>query len=212
MWRCGVSGFKIAILFAMKDTVYKNMGEIVDIWDAKRDATKYSGNNPVVAHPPCQLWGKFAIINYKRWGGEHNRPRNDGGMFLSALQNVRRCGGVLEHPAFTYAWEEYGLVKPDKGGWKNIGDGEWVCEVWQSSYGHLANKRTWLFYVGRNKPFELHFNKTIAPCQIGFPDQRGKGRNKPTLNKKMANATPVLFAETLVMLAIHSKNKHGWLK
>ena len=71
----------------------------VDPWDVERDARKYRGPHPVVAHPPCQLWVNFAALNFKRYGGEHNRPGNDGGCFESALASVRRWGGVLEHPA-----------------------------------------------------------------------------------------------------------------
>jgi len=74
--------------------------QIVAEWfDAARDARTYAGALPVVAHPPCQLWVNFAALNFQRYGGEHNRPGNDGGCFASALANVRRCGGVLEHPA-----------------------------------------------------------------------------------------------------------------
>ena len=51
----------------------------VDPWDIARDARTYRGRAPVVAHPPCQLWGAMAAVNWARWGGEHNRPGADGG-------------------------------------------------------------------------------------------------------------------------------------
>ena len=90
----------VSALFVQPDGCYAGLPEI-DTWPEQRDARKYRGPWPVVAHPPCQLWGAFAPINYKRWGGEHNRPGNDGGCFAAALESVRRFGGVLEHPAKT---------------------------------------------------------------------------------------------------------------
>ena len=48
-------------------------------WPIERDARKYEGVFPVVAHPPCQLWGAMAFVNYARWGGEHNKPFNEAG-------------------------------------------------------------------------------------------------------------------------------------
>lgn len=175
----------------------------VDPWDEPRDARLYAGPYPVVAHPPCQLWGKFAKVNYVRWGGEHNRPGNDGGCFLSALCAVRRWGGVLEHPAFTYAWPAYGLSAPPKGrtGWFRMGCDEWVCEVWQSAYGHPARKRTWLFYCGRSLPPDLCWERPVGSHQIGFHDQRGKTRNKPTISGKAASATPLAFRDALIKIA-----------
>lgn len=70
-----------------------------------------------------------------RWGGEHNRPGNDGGKFEFALACVNRCGGVLEHPKNSRAWPEFGLVKSEFGKWTRSGI-NWTCEVWQSAYGH----------------------------------------------------------------------------
>jgi hypothetical protein len=196
---------KIAALFVQKNGCYKN-DELIDAWDIDRDARLYEGSNPVVAHPPCQLWGALAFVNFKRWGGEHNIPENDGGCFESAFNSVNRCGGVLEHPAKTRAWAKYGLNKPTKEGWSKSGDG-WVCEVWQSAYGHRANKATWLYYKGKVPPFELNWERIKGTHQIGFHDQRGKEANKPTLNKKEANATPIDFKNELIKLAIYSKGE-----
>jgi hypothetical protein len=173
----------------------------IDAWDEARDARKYHGPNPVVAHPPCNLWVKFAKINYVRWGGEHNKPGNDKGCFKAALAAVRRWGGVLEHPAESYAWPKFGLTEPTAIGWQRSLDGGWVCEVWQSAYGHKARKRTWLYYSGTKPPIDLRWERPDGSHQIGYHDQRGKDRNKPTLGKREAKATPPLFRDALLALA-----------
>lgn len=80
----------IAALFVATGGCYFDL-EGVDPWDETRDARLYNGPHPVVAHPPCQLWVNFAALNYKRYGGEHNRPGNDGGCFASALAKCAHC-------------------------------------------------------------------------------------------------------------------------
>jgi hypothetical protein len=167
----------------------------VECWDERRDARRYDGPHPVVAHPPCQLWVNFAALNFKRYGGEHNRPGNDGGKFAHALSCVRRFGGVLEHPASSNAWPAHGLAPPPRVGWGHVGDGEWVCEVWQSAYGHKARKRTWLLYKGPS-PLEGRWGRPVGTHQCGWFD-----RIKPTLSKREASLTPPAFAEFLVALA-----------
>jgi hypothetical protein len=172
----------------------------VDPWDEARDARLYAGPYPVVAHPPCQRWGAMAKVNFARWGGEHNRPGNDGGCFASALSAVRRWGGVLEHPAKSRAWAAHGLTKPAGTGWQRCSSGGWVCEVWQSAYGHRANKATLLYCFGVIPP-ELDWSRPIGTHQVGFHDQRGKDRNKPTLPRREALATPVRFRDALIQIA-----------
>ncbi len=172
----------------------------VDPWDQARDARNYKGPSPVVAHPPCQRWGAMAKVNFVRWGGEHNRPGNDGGCFKSALEAVRSYGGVLEHPAKTRAWAEHGLEKPRGVGWHRCDDGGWVCEVWQSAYGHRANKATWLYAFGFSPP-ELRWERPVGTHQVGFQDQRGKARNKPTLPPREAASTPKEFRDELISMA-----------
>lgn len=187
----------IAALFVEDGGAYFGVNGI-DPWPAALDARNYPGPYPVIAHPPCEKWGAMAKVNFVRWGGEHNQPGNDGGCFSFALDAVRRHGGVLEHPAKTRAWAEFGIPKPSSIGWQRVFDG-WVCEVWQSAYGHLANKATWLFYVG-SLPNQLRWERPIGTYQIGFTDQRGKARNKPTLSRKMSRVTPTAFRDELIQL------------
>ena len=194
---------EIAALYVETDGIYYGLPN-VDPWDEKRDARLYSGPWPVVAHPPCQLWVNLAGVNFKRYGGPHNRPGNDGGCFAMALRAVRTWGGVLEHPAGSYAWSTFALPKPCASGWswadsvvsRHGTRCEHVCEVWQSAYGHKARKRTWLFYSGINPPPELNWLREPGTHQVGWFD-----RNKPTLGKREARATPIPFRDMLITLA-----------
>lgn len=188
----------VAVLFVDPTGHYPDL-PAVDCWDAQRDALRYEGPHPVVAHPPCQLWTNLAAVNFKRYGGEHNRPGNDGGCFRAAVNAVLRFGGVLEHPAFSQAWLAHGIRAPIGVGWNDLGHQQWTCEVWQSAYGHLARKRTWLFYVGP-MPLAARWERPAGTHQCGWFD-----RIKPTLSKKAASRTPIEFARWLVALAEHSR-------
>jgi hypothetical protein len=194
----GGGGGVIAALYVQTNGCYYGLPD-VDPWDIARDARKYAGPWPVVAHPPCQLWTNLAAVNFKRWGGEHNRPGNDGGCFAAALAAVRKWGGVLEHPAFTKAWKTHGLPRPCGYGWFSARPNEWVCEVWQSAYGHKARKRTWLLYVGL-QPHELRWDRKPGTHWIGNSDST-PGNKKPTVTKNEAIATPHEFREELLALA-----------
>lgn len=187
----------VAALFVQTGGVYFGLPD-VDPWDEARDARLYAGPWPVVAHPPCQLWTNLAHVNFKRYGGEHNRPGNDGGCFRSALTSVRRFGGALEHPAFSHAWEAYGLRRPRGPGWHTDPHG-WTCEVWQSAYGHAARKRTWLYYCSPYDdalPPELDWSRKPGTHQCGWFD-----RIKPTLSKREASRTPLPFRDLLLSIA-----------
>lgn len=193
-----------AALFVQPSGIYSELG-FVDMWGEARDARSYCGSLPVVAHPPCQLWGNMANVNYARWGGEHNRPGNDSGCFKAALEAVREHGGVLEHPAYTKAFAAHGIPEPTSMGWQKTICGGWVCEVWQSAYGHKANKATWLYYYGANEPIELDWSRPEGTHQVGGADQRGKENNKPTIRGTEASATPKMFRDALIVLALNSR-------
>lgn len=190
---------KVAALFVDPKGPYSLMGG-VELWDEVRDARLYTGNYPVVAHPPCNRWGKMAPINLKRWGTPIGE---DGGCFEKALLSVRKWGGVLEHPQGSIAWKTFSLEKPQGVSWQRVAPTEWVGEVWQSDYGHLATKKTWLLYVGNKQPQPYKIARKRGTHQVGGGIHTGNNK-KPRLNQNLTHLTPLLFAEYLVKLAIES--------
>lgn len=135
---------KVAALFVEKDGCYFGLPDVAP-WDKDCDARLYPGPWPVVAHPPCERWGRY-------WsGGPSAKVRrvkgDDGGCFAAALAAVRNWGGVLEHPEASHAWRAFDLTPPPKsGGWVVADfDGGWTCCVEQGHYGHRARKATWLY-------------------------------------------------------------------
>lgn len=146
----------IAALYVLRDGPYFGLPG-VDPWDESRDARTYPGPYPVVAHPPCERWGRY-------WNGgpasrEVKKLGDDGGCFAAALLNVRAWGGILEHPEGSLAWPTFGLPAPPRaGGWLRTFCGGWTCCVEQGHYGHPARKATWLFAFGANPP-ELIWGK-----------------------------------------------------
>lgn len=139
--------YQIAALYVQADGCYYGL-PCIDPWDEARDARQYAGPYPVVAHPPCQRWGKLWAgqpLWIKRTG-ERKVKGDDGGCFEAALRDVRRYGGVIEHPWGSHAWAHFGINKPPRtGGWISAGlDGGWTCCVEQGRYGHYARKPTLL--------------------------------------------------------------------
>jgi hypothetical protein len=194
--------------------IYPRLLGADNAWGESRDARTYAGPYPVVAHPPCQLWVNLAAVNWKRYGRQCPAwypGGDDGGRFAAALRCVRAYGGVLEHPASSHAWAHYRLSTPwrdpaEPSQWAhsllvdNERRDEWVCEVWQSAYGHKARKRTWLLYCGKRPPFDLRWDRTPGTHQVGWFD-----RVKPTVGKREASATPEAFALELIRLAEWSR-------
>jgi hypothetical protein len=137
----------VAALFVETDCAYANL-PCVDPWDESRDARQYAGPFPVVAHPPCQRWGKLWAGQplYIKNTGQRKIKGDDGGCFKSALASVRKFGGILEHPWGSHAWAHFGLNLPARsGGWITADwHGGWTCCVEQGRYGHYARKPTLL--------------------------------------------------------------------
>lgn len=107
-------------------------GLTIDCWDASRDARKYDGPHPVVAHPPCKHWGR---LRHLAKNGRHRFSQESPACVLCggepgfdvgrtcpsntdvdcaprAVEQVRQFGGVLEHPAGSKLWEHCRLPQP----------------------------------------------------------------------------------------------------
>ena len=213
-------GTMVAALYVEPKGCYVGVTS-VDPWDEARDARKYAGPHPVVAHPPCQRWGRF-------WHGSTRKPHqyklgDDGGCFEAALRAVLTWGGVLEHPAHSKAWDAFGLLKPTPGkGWQrsDLGhpsSGYWTCYVEQGHYGHASRKPTWLLAntMGRGKPLELNWAKGEQRLPAWMIERYGYekarrigvvamvgGKNKTAIR----NATPEPFRDLLLSIARMTHN------
>jgi hypothetical protein len=198
---------QIAALFVETGGIYSGLSD-VDVWGIERDARNYAGPFPVIAHPPCERWGRY-------WHGSPRKPHqyrlgDDDGCFAAALHAVRKFGGVLEHPAYSRAFEAYGIMWPLVGaGWLRTRCGAFVCHVEQGHYGHMARKATWLYAVNCQLPI-LPWQPSpqrlpqIAVERYGYEKARRSGvmayvggANK----KKIRGATPPAFRDMLLDIA-----------
>lgn len=173
----------VAVLYVDPLGVYPRMRD-VDCWDETRDARLYDGPHPVVAHPPCGPWSAMQKLSIKQ-------PADCG---LIAIDQVRRFGGVLEHPARSILWVAGGLPRPgelpDTFGGRSI-------EVEQVRWGHVARKPTWLYCVGIHDA-GINPPKRTPTHWVGMKDRpSGLKWRSPQQRRR----TPPAFAEWLVDLA-----------
>jgi len=112
-----------AALWVDTDTVYRALG--LDCWDITRDANRYPGPGPIIAHPPCGPWGKYRA-----------RCDQDEAHGIRAMQLVHQFGGVVEQPEGSTLFTMHGSTGR-------------IEKVFQFHYGHRALKPTLLYIVER---------------------------------------------------------------
>ena len=181
---------QVAVLFSRADSVYKTMPGC-DVWDIDRDARKWPGGCPVVAHPPCRAWASL----------RHKAKPRDGEKDLArwAVSQVRQWGGVLEHPQFSTLWRDQNLPE----GQARDSFGGWTLYVHQHWFGHRAQKRTRLYVCGirpQDIP-DMPMKLGEATHTVGLWSGRDRETCRPSITKPEFEATPPEFARWLVELA-----------
>jgi hypothetical protein len=202
----------IAALYVETGGSYYGLPD-VDPWDAERDARLYDGPWPVVAHPPCQRWGKmwFGSPDVVAKTGVRKIKGDDDGCFKAALASVRKWGGVIEHPWASFAWPHFGLNTPSReGGWIMADfEGGWTCCVEQSRYGHYARKPTLLLAYGCELPM-LEWGKSEPKFDPAVVARIGLARAKKLgevcskgggTDSSPRIGTPTVFRDLLIDMA-----------
>lgn len=122
-----ISGeIKVAVLWTERKSNWYQIWPEVEIWGIGRDANKYAGPYPIIAHPPCGPWGQMRPLSKesKEYG-------------IKAIELVHAWGGIIEHPESSTLFEEHG--RP----------GAVVIHLNQRDYGHPWSKPTKLYIVPR---------------------------------------------------------------
>lgn len=180
----------ISVLFCRPDSVYKKLG--FDCWDIDRDARLWPGGNSIVCHPPCRAWGQLSHMS---------KPRPDEKQLaVWSIHQIRKYGGVLEHPRASKLWPSMNLPMPgtidECGGFS-------LC-VNQHWWGHRAQKKTMLYIFGIDKndlpDIPISFDRIDFTVTSSIRKSSGR-RLKGRLNDKENEATPIKFAQWLCDVA-----------
>lgn len=165
----------------------------VECWGLPyRDAKRYAGPYPVVAHPPCGPWSKL----------RHLCSKQDPECGKVAVRQVQEFGGVLEHPEYSQLWDWAGLPKPGDATDHHGGRTYRVEQVW---WGHACVKPTWLYVVRIDQEATMRLFRS-AEKRGGTPTHcvcTGPGQLKrlPVASKPVKRRTPPTLADDLVRLA-----------
>jgi hypothetical protein len=195
----------LVVLFVRADSIYKTLPG-VECYDEARDARTWPGGCPVVAHPPCRTWGCLKAFATKA-------PPHEHALGPWAVEQVRRWGGVLEHPKGSTLFRECGCPVPfglpDQWGGQTI-------EVDQWAWGHKARKATLLYIVGlpTNAAWLETPKRDGRPTHcVGRPGGPRKPGQIPCCTHEDRERTPPAFAAWLVELARrcskHNAEGHG---
>jgi hypothetical protein len=153
----------------------------VECYTKNHPVELFRGGMPIVAHPPCRAWSAFT---------RHQARPSPGEKELGPLcvHWLLECGGILEHPAHSRLFYEFGLPLPGKS------QGElWTRYVEQSWWGDTRSKGTWLCFC------------RIEPRHVFWPlslhDPRGDRARWDRLSKAGRSKTPPRMVQWLAGVA-----------
>ena len=174
----------VSVLFAARDSIYKTIPGL-DVWDIDRDALNWPGGNRGIFHPPCRLWSKWL---------RHlsTAPPEEKNLALWSVEQVRKEGGILEHPACSLLWDEAEIPKPGTGDKYGFS-----IALYQQWFGHKAQKATWLYICGIKSLPEIPFVLGQPECHYSAV-RKIKHPDMQRLCHRERHGTPIRFAQWLV--------------
>jgi len=175
--RCPLQRIVSALCVARR-SVYRTI-EGVECYDLVRDVRTFRGETPVLCHPPCRSWSAYCAHQAKPLPGEKE-------LGPLCVEWLRKCGGILEHPAHSRLFDACKLPKP---GWASRGD-LWSVEVLQAWWGDTRTKKTWLCFAG------ISPNDVLLPLRLHDPS--GDRRRWQLLNSTSRSSTVPAMAHWLV--------------
>jgi len=180
----------VAVLCARRDSYYKQIVGC-DVYDLARGAKTFRGGKPVIAHPPCRLFGRLS----QRVAEQEEVITREILLGIWCARMVEKCGGVLEHPAYSALFRIADLPEPG-----SRGRGGFTIEVPQCWWGHTSVKLTWLFFSGNVEPLPRSPFK-FEPDIGGGAGSKGSVARQSHRQREM---TPPDFAEWLVTAVEHA--------
>lgn len=152
---------RVAALYVLAKSSHYSAIEGVDLWPESRDATLYAGPWPVITHPPCGHYSRSVARL------THDTPEHDPRLAPIAVGQVRRWGGVLEHPRRSKLWDlaDLALPRPAPYGASPMlaprdHFGGFSLEIRQCDWGDKRRKPTWLYLCH------------VDPARVTLPAQR----------------------------------------
>lgn len=173
----------VSVLYVDPLGPYPKMAD-VDPWDERRNAINYQGKNRVVVHPPCGPWGLLSAMS----------RHQDKDLAPLGVQQVRRWGGVLEHPVGSKLWEAEGLpaVGAPADEW-----GGYTIQVEQVSWGHCCRKPTLLYFV-RVPRDAVEMTRRYGGVHTHAISSKSRRGDLLAPSARMRRRTPPAFAQWLV--------------
>ena len=175
----------VAVLCCAPDSVYHSLPG-VECFNEARDVRSFPGGVPVVAHPVCAPWSAYCSHQWKPVPGVKD-------LGPLCVEWLRKCGGVLEHPAHSRLFDACDLPKPGQ----SKGD-LWTLEVSQAWWGYSMLKKTWLVFCGL-QPAEVL--PTIPHRKHDPRSGEGDRRRQQKMSKHQRAATVPQMARWLVETA-----------
>jgi len=182
----------VAALFVRRNSIYKAM-PAVECYDEARDARTFKGGMPVIAHPPCRLWGTMAHMS--------TADPAEKELATWSVDVVRREGGVLEHPKRSRLFHHPNFKLPGQVD----AFGGFLLPIVQFWWGHKADKATMLYIVGVSPeaipPIPLQLGEAPSVCSNSRRRRAPSVPWRPEISKAERECTPPALAQWLVDVA-----------